>query len=313
MSKSLFELKLRPRPVFPKQTGSEALPSAYLLAGTLLLGTLTLGGLSGKALAQQDAPLPSLPPAESSPEPVDQERDPDAADPAEGDLGPDSPDSIEIAPAIEQVPTVDLLPSLQDGFILTPERLQGVIEASPVEADFDSYRLGPGDSLFVSVQRFPDLSFQATLDLQGNVVVPIQGAVSLEGLTLSQAEQLIRNIYNQYVVIRQPQDVTLTLVAQRGVEVTILGEVERPGFYPLADPRVATALLTAGGPPAVLTCARSRCSDRCSGKGGLSRKRSICSRHWLRAGRYLTYAWKMAMSSLFPNSIRVILKTTIDF
>ncbi|MEL6813558.1 MAG: polysaccharide biosynthesis/export family protein [Cyanobacteria bacterium J06598_3] len=112
---------------------------------------------------------------------------------------------------------------------------------------FDNYHLGPGDSIFVSVQRYPDLSFQATLDLQGNIVVPLQGAVPFEGLTLAEAEDRLRLVYNQYVVIREPRDVTLTLVAQRGVEVTILGSVQRPGFYPLTDPSVATALLIAGG------------------------------------------------------------------
>ena len=112
--------------------------------------------------------------------------------------------------------------------------------------DFESYHLGPGDSIFVSVQRYPDLSFQATLDLQGNIVVPIAGAVSFEGRTLPESEALLRSIYNEYVEI-DSTTVDLTLVAQRGVEVTILGSVQRPGFYPLPDPSVATALLTAGG------------------------------------------------------------------
>jgi polysaccharide biosynthesis/export protein len=122
------------------------------------------------------------------------------------------------------------------------------------ESALDPYRLGPGDGIFVSVQRFPDLSFEGTLDLQGNIIVPIQGAVSFEGLSLEEAELRIRQIYNQYVVIRElngqyvgPPDVTLTLIAQRGVEVTILGEVLRPGFYPLNVPSVSTALLAAGG------------------------------------------------------------------
>ncbi len=122
-----------------------------------------------------------------------------------------------------------------------------VITPTNLQPAFDDYHLGPGDAFFVSVQRYPDLSFQATLDLQGNVVVPIQGAVPFRGLTLREAEDRLRLIYNQYVVIREPRDLAVTLVSQRGVEVTILGSVQRPGFYPLSDPSVATALLTAGG------------------------------------------------------------------
>ena len=120
------------------------------------------------------------------------------------------------------------------------------VTPAALPADFDNYHLGPGDSIFISVQRYPDLSLQATLDLQGNIVVPIEGAVSLEGQTLTQAEAMLRTIYNQYVDISSTT-VDLTLVAQRGVEVTILGSVQRPGFYPLQDPSVATALLLAGG------------------------------------------------------------------
>ncbi|NJM98462.1 MAG: polysaccharide export protein [Phormidesmis sp. RL_2_1] len=145
----------------------------------------------------------------------------------------------------EQVPSIP--PSTAPRFeppLIVPNT---VVTPSNLQPAFDDYRLGPGDTFFVSVQRYPDLSFQATLDLQGNVIVPIEGAVSFEGLTLAEAEDRLRLIYNQYVVIREARDVTTTLVAQRGVEVTILGSVQRPGFYPLTNPTVATALLTAGG------------------------------------------------------------------
>ncbi|MGG6238811.1 polysaccharide biosynthesis/export family protein [Nodosilinea sp. AN01ver1] len=111
-------------------------------------------------------------------------------------------------------------------------------------ADFDTYRLGPGDSIFVGVQRFPDLSFPATLDIQGNVVVPLAGTVNLAGLTLDQARDELFSRYDQYVV---NPDVSLILTAQRPVQVTVVGEVPRPGLYPLQAPQLAVALLTAGG------------------------------------------------------------------
>ncbi|WP_313898048.1 polysaccharide biosynthesis/export family protein [Nodosilinea sp. LEGE 07298] len=114
--------------------------------------------------------------------------------------------------------------------------------------DFDNYRLGPGDSIFVGVQRFPDLSFPATLDIQGNVVVPLAGTVNLAGLTLDQARDQLYSRYDQYVV---NPDVSLILTAQRPVEVTVVGEVPRPGLYPLQAPQLAVALLTAGGSTAL--------------------------------------------------------------
>lgn len=134
--------------------------------------------------------------------------------------------------------TVPLTPSA------TPQHLPlGTVSPSPSN-DFDAYRLGPGDSIFVGVQRFPDLSFPATLDIQGNVVVPLAGPTNLAGLTLDQARDTLFELYDQYVV---NPDVALILTTQRPVEVTVVGEVPRPGLYPLQAPQLAVALLTAGG------------------------------------------------------------------
>ncbi|MGB3495527.1 MAG: polysaccharide biosynthesis/export family protein [Elainellaceae cyanobacterium] len=112
------------------------------------------------------------------------------------------------------------------------------------DAEFTRYRLGPGDSIFVSVQRFPDLSFQATLDIQGNIIVPLVGIMPLQGLTIEEARSSIQQEMNRYII--EPS-VDLTLVVQRPVQVTVLGEVVRPGLYPLGAPQLTVALLSAGG------------------------------------------------------------------
>ncbi|MEM6838922.1 MAG: polysaccharide biosynthesis/export family protein [Cyanobacteria bacterium P01_C01_bin.120] len=172
--------------------------------------------------------------------------------------------ATEAAPAAptttsQAEPATDSIPL--DGFTPNPDNVAPLFPTQPLPspgidplidsvlgrqqpADFESYRLGPGDSFFVNVRQFPDLSFQATLDIQGNVIVPLQGVLSFNGLTLDESEALITQTYNQYVV---NPDVSITLVAQRGVEVTILGEVVRPGYYPLGAPQIAVALLSAGG------------------------------------------------------------------
>lgn len=152
-------------------------------------------------------------------------------------LTPD-PDFTAPLPPPESLPSPALPPVPQ-----TPDPFFNNVFGDPTP-NFDTYRLGPGDSFFVSVQQFPDLSFQATLDIQGNVVVPLEGVVSFDGLTLQEAETLITQLYNQYII---DPEVGVTLIAQRGVEVTILGEVVRPGYYPLSAPQISAALLSAGG------------------------------------------------------------------
>jgi polysaccharide biosynthesis/export protein len=112
------------------------------------------------------------------------------------------------------------------------------------EVEFDRYRLGPGDSVFVNVLRFSDLSFQGTLDSSGNVLVPLVGVMNFQGITVEQAREQIRVALDRYII--DPQ-VDVVLIAQRPVQVTVLGEVVRPGLYPLPAPQLSTAIISAGG------------------------------------------------------------------
>lgn len=116
------------------------------------------------------------------------------------------------------------------------------VQPSP---QFNRYRLGIGDAIAVNVLRFPDLSFQAQINQEGNVITPLLGSVPLVGLTLQEAQQRIRSGLNRYVI--EPQ-VSLSLVNQRPVQVTVTGEVIRPGYYTLGPgSQLAPALLVAGG------------------------------------------------------------------
>ncbi len=153
-----------------------------------------------------------------------------------------APSSVAQAPILTQPtqPPRELLERARDQLRQSPAPNQPF---TPSDA-FVDYRLGPGDSLFVNVLRFPDLTFQNTIDLEGNLIVPLVGAMTLEGLTVPEAREQIRLALDRYVV--EPQ-VDVILVAQRPVQVTILGEVVRPGLYPLAAPQLSTALISAGG------------------------------------------------------------------
>lgn len=116
--------------------------------------------------------------------------------------------------------------------------------ATTLDRSFNSYRLGAGDTISVVVQRFPDLTFQATIDQEGNITPPLLGKISLQGLTIAEAQERVRQAANRIVI---DPIVLLALTNPRPVLVTLTGEIARPGVYSLQLPRVAAALLTAGG------------------------------------------------------------------
>lgn len=122
---------------------------------------------------------------------------------------------------------------------------QQPVERTPSE-QFIRYRLGVGDSISVFVERFPELNFQGQVNLEGNIVSPLLGELPMVGLTLQEAQERIRFGLNRFVI--DPK-VTVTLAGARPAQVTIIGEVLRPGFYPLATgTQLSSAILqTAGG------------------------------------------------------------------
>jgi polysaccharide export outer membrane protein len=115
--------------------------------------------------------------------------------------------------------------------------------APPVKS-FNLYRLGAGDTVSVQVQRFADLNFQATIDQEGSITAPLLGKIALQGLTIAQAQERIRQGVNRFVI---DPVVFVALTGQRPVLVTVTGEIARPGLYTLTLPRTSAALLLAGG------------------------------------------------------------------
>ncbi len=110
------------------------------------------------------------------------------------------------------------------------------------------YRLGGGDMLRISVYQNPDLTLETRVAESGLVSFPLLGNVRLGGLTITAAERLIADGLKSGNFVRQPQ-VTIVLLQVRGHQASVLGQVNRPGRYPLevADLRLSDLLAMAGG------------------------------------------------------------------
>lgn len=110
------------------------------------------------------------------------------------------------------------------------------------------YRLGPGDAIRVQVFQNPDLTVEARVSEQGTISYPLIGSVQLGGQSISQAEARIAQALRNGQYLRQPQ-VNIVLLQVRGNQVAVLGQVQRPGRFPLETNtvRVSDMLAAAGG------------------------------------------------------------------
>jgi len=108
------------------------------------------------------------------------------------------------------------------------------------------YRLAPGDVLDVQIAgRLEVIRQQAVVDLEGAINVPPLGALPVGGLTLLEAH---RKVSERARDVFKYADATITVVAPRTFEVTVSGDVERPGtLQTTATRRVYDVILEAGG------------------------------------------------------------------
>ena len=114
----------------------------------------------------------------------------------------------------------------------------------PAALNPSDYRLAPGDRLVIMVYDQPQLSGQFIIDGGGGILLPLAGGVSLSGLTLAEAQQLIRDRFADGVLVQPAVSVRIT--DYRPIYVT--GNVRKPGSYRfMIGQSVKAAIAAAGG------------------------------------------------------------------
>jgi len=112
----------------------------------------------------------------------------------------------------------------------------------------EEYLLSPGDILKITVFKNPDLSVDARVSESGTISYPLIGTVPLSGLTLPGAEKKIAQMLRDGGFVLNPQ-VNILLTLAVGNQVAVLGEVNKPGRYPIegAGGHLSGMLALAGG------------------------------------------------------------------
>ena len=113
--------------------------------------------------------------------------------------------------------------------------------------DLTKARIAPGYLLQLSVYDTPEMDAELRVGPNGMVNVPLIGPVEVQGQTLLEAESTIARALVTGDILKAPQ-VPLILLQYPSENVTVLGEVESPGRFPLLVPKtLGDVLAEAGG------------------------------------------------------------------
>jgi polysaccharide biosynthesis/export protein len=108
-------------------------------------------------------------------------------------------------------------------------------------------KLGAGDLLEIGVYNVPELTTKARIGTSGDVYLPLIDYVHLADLTVEEAQTLIQKRLEDGGFVRNPH-VTIFVDESNSQGVTILGDVVKPGIYPvLGDRRLYDFISAAGG------------------------------------------------------------------
>jgi len=130
-----------------------------------------------------------------------------------------------------------------------PKTLSSV-ELKPQEGilgEGQHYTLGKDDVVEITVRSQPEFSGQFIVGPDGNIQYTFVGDIKAQGLTKEELKDKITSVLIKYV--RAPE-VSISIIAYRSKFIYVLGEVGRPGKYPMkGDAITLRDALTESGLP----------------------------------------------------------------
>jgi polysaccharide export outer membrane protein len=95
----------------------------------------------------------------------------------------------------------------------------------------EGYPVGPGDELRVAIFGFENLTSDTGITPDGTMTLPLVGRVAVAGKPMEDVQTELSRRYSQF--IRSPQ-VHVQLKTPINNRVSVMGEVHKPGAYPLS-------------------------------------------------------------------------------
>jgi polysaccharide export outer membrane protein len=136
-------------------------------------------------------------------------------------------------------------PAIPENFQIEPEGVNPILFFGVVPGESEEYQIGPEDVLELGVFELDQLNRTVRVESDGNVILPLIGAVNVRGLSARQAaDRVAGRLRNGFV--DDPQ-VTVLIKEYHSRKVSLLGAVSRPAAYPLVGQRNLLQLLTEAG------------------------------------------------------------------
>lgn len=112
----------------------------------------------------------------------------------------------------------------------------------------DSYQLGVGDKVFISIWGISQGDFSFEIDKSGFIAPTGMQKIYLKGISFGKAKKLLQKRFSQAYVF-QPEQFSVDISSARTITVNIFGEVFQYGSFTISAMNTAfNALVAAGGP-----------------------------------------------------------------
>jgi len=106
--------------------------------------------------------------------------------------------------------------------------------------------VGPGDILHISVFQNNDLTLEVRVDSEGHITYPFAGSLDVNARPTAEIETMIAKALEAREILKRPQ-VSVNVVQFRSQQVSVLGQVNRPGRYPLDTVHTLSDILALAG------------------------------------------------------------------
>lgn len=115
---------------------------------------------------------------------------------------------------------------------------------NPAKPPEEFYAIGAGDALNVHVWKEPTLSGTVKVRPDGFITLPLVNEVQVVGLTTGQLRKILEEKYKDYTI---DPFVTIRVEGIASSEVFLVGQVGRPGAFPLNGNETLLQILTRAG------------------------------------------------------------------